>query len=74
MAAATVITILALTLLAAALVLWRLPIGTCAQCVHCQVEREVREREEEERAARFYGIELCRGCGRRHAREEPHRR
>lgn len=66
--------ILALTLLLAAFVLWRLPVGTCSECVHCRMERLAKEREDEEHAASFYGIPLCRSCGRYHPPEEAHRR
>jgi hypothetical protein len=69
-----VVTILALTLLLAALVLWRLPVGTCSECVHCRMERLARERESEAQAATLYGVPLCRACGRYHAPEEAHRR
>lgn len=74
MAAATLVAILGLTLVAAALILWRLPVGTCSQCTHCALERAERERAAEDQAARFYGIPRCRGCGRYHTSEEPHRR
>jgi hypothetical protein len=68
------ITILALTLLAAAFVLWRLPVGTCSECTHCRAERLAREREVEAQSATFYGISLCRACGKYHAPKEAHRR
>ena len=68
------ITILALTLLVTAFVLWRLPVGTCAECLHCRMARLAKEREVEERAASFYGIPLCGACGRYHPPEEAHRR
>jgi hypothetical protein len=68
------ITILAFTLLATAFVLWRLPVGTCAECTHCRIERLAKEREVEAQAANFYGIPLCRSCGRYHPPEEAHRR
>jgi hypothetical protein len=68
------ITILALTLLVTAFVLWRLPVGTCSECLHCRMAQLAREREAEERAATFYGIPRCGACGRYHAPEEAHRR
>lgn len=74
MAAGTLITLLGLTLLVAAFVLSRLQVGTCSKCTHCELERVARERAAEDQAARFYGLPRCRGCGRYHAREEPHRR
>lgn len=68
------ITILALTLLVTAFVLWRLPVATCAECVHCRMAQLARQREVEERDATFFGTPLCRSCGRYHAPEEAHRR
>ena len=68
------ITILALTLLLTAFVLSRLPVGTCSECGHCRLARVAREREVEAQAATFYGIPLCRACGRYHPPEEAHRR
>jgi hypothetical protein len=70
----TVITILAFTLLVTALLLARLPVATCAQCTHCQLEALARERENEDRVGRYYGMPRCAACGGYHAREEPHRR
>jgi hypothetical protein len=70
----TLITILAITLLFAALALWRLPVATCAECPHCQLQKLAKERESEELIGRYYGIPQCGVCGRYHAREEPHRR
>lgn len=68
------VTILALTLLLTAFVLWRLPVATCTECAHCRMAQLAREREVEERAADFAGIPMCRACGRYHAPEEAHRR
>lgn len=68
------VALLATTLVGTAVLLWRLPVGECAQCVHCQSERVARAREEEQRASRFYGIPFCSLCERNHYREEPHRR
>jgi hypothetical protein len=74
MPAATMIALLALTLLVTAYALWRLPVGTCSQCEHCRSEQLAKERELEAQAGRFYGIPQCPSCGRHHARGEPHRR
>lgn len=74
MAPVAMITILAFTLLITGLFLWRLPVATCAQCSHCQAERVAKERENEDRIARYYGFQRCGACGGYHAREEPHRR
>jgi hypothetical protein len=73
MPAETMISILAATLLGAGWVLWMLPVGTCAQCAHCRVEKMAKERENEAQVSRIYGIPLCPGCGRYHRREEDHR-
>jgi hypothetical protein len=69
----TFISILALTLLAAAWLLWLLPVGTCAQCPHCRVEKLAREREQEATVGQVYSVPLCPVCGRHHRREEDHR-
>jgi hypothetical protein len=73
MSAGTVITLLAVTLFAVAWAMWLLPVGTCAECVHCRAEKLARKREDEARNSRFYGIPLCPACGRHHQREEDHR-
>jgi hypothetical protein len=72
-AAETVILILGAALLATGVLLARLPVGTCRECAHCQAERVAREREAEAQVSRFYGIPICRACGRYHAPEEGHR-
>jgi hypothetical protein len=68
--AETMISILAATLLATGWVLWMLPIGTCAQCAHCRVEKLAKEREIEAQVSRVYGISPCPTCGRHHQRGE----
>lgn len=73
MAAETVILILGTTLVAVAALLAKLPVGTCRECAHCQAERVAKEREAEAQVSRFYGIPICRSCGRYHAPEEGHR-
>ena len=74
MAPLTMITILAFTLLVTGLLLARLPVATCAQCTHCQLEALAKERENEDRIGRYYGLPRCSACGGYHAREESHRR
>jgi len=73
MGAEPLILLLAGTLLLTGAALARLPVGTCSQCAHCAAERLAREREAEAQAGRFYGIPICRTCGRYHTREEQHR-
>ena len=73
MPAESLIAILAATLLATGWALWLLPVGTCAQCAHCQQEKVAREREVEAQVSRVYGIPLCQACGRHHPRGENHR-
>jgi hypothetical protein len=73
MPAETMVAILAATLLATGWALWMLPIGTCAECSHCRVEKLAKERETEAQVSRVYGIPLCTACGRHHRREEDHR-
>lgn len=63
---------LALTLLGVGAVLCFLPVGTCAQCGHCRLEKLEKERELEARAAKLYGIPFCVVCGRRHSPDEDH--
>jgi hypothetical protein len=70
--AETVITVLAATLLATGWALWVLPVGTCAQCPHCRIEKLARERENEAQVSRIYGVPFCAVCGRHHRREEDH--
>jgi len=70
----TLVTLLATTLVGTAFLLWKLPVGECPQCVHCLSEKAAKEREEEQRASRFYGIPYCPLCEKNHYREEPHRR
>ncbi|HYK96242.1 MAG TPA: hypothetical protein VE011_10310 [Candidatus Dormibacteraeota bacterium] len=74
MAAETVIAILGATLLATGALLATMPVGTCSECAHCRAERVAREREAEARVGRFYGIPICRTCGRHHVPEEGHHR
>lgn len=74
MAPLTLIAILAVTLLVTGLALWRMPIATCPECMHCQLRKLAKEREDEELIGRYYGIPQCGVCSRYHSREEPHRR
>jgi hypothetical protein len=73
MPAEPMILLLGATLLLVGSLLARLPVGTCSQCSHCAAERLAKEREAEAHASRFYGIPVCRTCGRYHPREENHR-
>lgn len=73
MPAETMISILAATLLATGWALWLLPIGQCRECAHCRAEKLARERADEARTGRYYGIPLCPACGRHHQPEETHR-
>ncbi len=70
----TMVTLLATTLIATAVALWRLPVGECEQCSHCAARKLASAREAEAETGRVYGIPLCPACGRHHGREEPHRR
>jgi hypothetical protein len=73
MPAETVIALLAATLLATGWAIWLMPVGTCAECPHCRAEKLARQRADETRAGRLYGIPLCPACGRHHPHEEEHR-
>ena len=64
--------LLSIALFLVAVGLCFLPVGTCAQCGHCRLEKLARERELEARAGRFYGIPVCASCGRRHDPDEDH--
>lgn len=66
------VTVLAVALLGTGVVLYRLPVGTCAECGHCRLVKLPRELETEEKAARFYGIPRCSACGRYHNPREDH--
>jgi hypothetical protein len=72
-AAETLISLLAATLLATGWALWLLPVGTCKECPHCQLEQLAKERETEAQVSRVYGIPMCKACGRYHAPGEHHR-
>jgi hypothetical protein len=73
MGAETVILVLGTALLATGVLLARLPVGTCPECAHCQADQLAKERDAEAQVSRFYGIPICRACGRYHAPEEGHR-
>jgi hypothetical protein len=73
MPAETIIVLLGTTMVLSAALLSRIPVGTCSQCSHCSAERLAKERDAEAQAGRFYGIPICRTCGRYHAREGDHR-
>jgi hypothetical protein len=72
-AAETLISLLAATLLATGWALWLLPVGTCKECPHCQLAKLAKERETEAQVSRVYGIPMCKACGRYHAPGEHHR-
>jgi hypothetical protein len=69
----SVISLLAVTMLSMAWAMWLLPVGTCTECTHCRAEKLARQRANEARNSRFYGIPICPACGRHHQREEDHR-
>jgi hypothetical protein len=73
MAPETLISLLAATLLATAWALWLLPVGTCAQCAHCRLEKLARERDSDAQLSRVYGVPFCAACGKHHRREDDHR-
>jgi len=69
----SVIAILGLTMLGTAGLLSLLPVGTCAQCNHCRLEKLARQREHELEGNRSYTTALCPICGRHHRPDEEHR-
>jgi hypothetical protein len=73
MPALTMISVLAATLLATGWALWLLPVGRCQECPHCRAEKLARQRADDARTGRYYGIALCAACGRHHQPEDGHR-
>jgi len=70
----TVISILGLTLLGVGGLLTLLPVGTCAECSHCRLEKLAREREHAaESGERALSAPRCSTCGRYHRPDEDHR-
>jgi hypothetical protein len=67
----TMISILAVTLIGAAALLARLPVGTCRECPHCRLEQLAKDREQRLLAERL-GDPFCAGCGRHHQPDEDH--
>lgn len=67
----SMISILAVTLIGAAGLLARLPVGTCSECAHCRLEKLAKEREQRLLGERL-GDPLCQGCGRHHRPDEDH--
>jgi hypothetical protein len=67
------VTLLATTLIGTGIALWRMPVGECAQCVHCAARKLAHQRETEAQTSRAYGIPFCPSCGRHHSPEEQHR-
>lgn len=69
----TVISLLAVSLFAIAWAMWLMPVGSCAECAHCRAEKLARQRADEARNSRFYGIPQCPACGGHHQRGDDHR-
>lgn len=67
-----VIAALAVSLFGVAAMLRFLPVGSCPECGHCQVERLRRDAEREAAAAKLYGIPHCGTCGRYHDPGQDH--
>ena len=57
-------------LLVAGFMVWRMPVGTCAECPHCRRERLDQEIEQQRQAdvdlEVRYGLARCSRCGRVH--------
>lgn len=68
----SVISILAMTLLGAGVLIARLPIGTCGECPHCRLEKLARERARAPDVSQAYSAPFCAVCGRRHGVDEDH--
>jgi hypothetical protein len=69
----TMVSILGLTLIGTAGLLWLLPVGTCSQCGHCRLEKLTRERQRELESNRSHGP-FCSLCGGHHRPDEDHLR
>ncbi len=70
MEAQSIIGLLGGFLLAIGFVVWRMPVGTCAECPHCRREQMERAIEQQRQAdvelESRYGIARCPRCGRVH--------
>jgi hypothetical protein len=51
-----------------------LPVGSCAQCAHCRMERLAKERQRQTETGRFLRVPFCMVCGRYHRSDEDHER
>ena len=69
----TVISILGFTMVGIAGLLSFLPVGSCAQCTHCQLEKLAHKRGQEIDGARSLSTSFCAICGRHHRADEDHR-
>jgi hypothetical protein len=65
------ISILAVTLLGVGGLLSMLPVGTCAQCNHCRLEKLEHDRRQLQ-ADGGVGVPFCPVCGRHHRPNEDH--
>lgn len=70
----TVISVLGLTLVGVAGLIGMLPIGTCANCTHCRLEKLAKERHQQTESGRFQRVPFCMICGRYHRSDEDHER
>ncbi|HEX9044122.1 MAG TPA: hypothetical protein VF802_03760 [Candidatus Limnocylindrales bacterium] len=75
MEAMTVVALAGWFLVGVAVILSRLPVGTCPQCDHCRAERSreewERSREREIDLKRLYGVARCARCGQFHRIDGP---
>jgi hypothetical protein len=70
----SVISVLAVTLIGTAGLLWTLPVGTCSQCSHCRLEKLERERAQALEREPAGGPPACPICGGRHRPDQHHER
>jgi hypothetical protein len=68
----SVISVLAVSLIGVAGLIWRLPVGTCPECTHCRVARLEKERQAQLQRESV-GAPFCAVCGRRHESNEDHK-
>jgi hypothetical protein len=69
-----VISILAVTLLGTAGLLSMLPVGTCAECPHCRLQKLEHERQRQlQSEGTAVGGPFCPMCGRYHRADEEHK-
>jgi hypothetical protein len=68
-----VVSLLGLTMIGTAGLLALLPVGTCRECNHCQLEKLSREKSRDLEGDRALAAAFCAVCGHHHRADEEHR-